>query len=224
MDRGGVSVLGEGEPLQLPGRLQMGSALVLCCPRGMARQRTRSPRFAWSPGGEAQPATRQKMTTLVRPVEKADSESWLCMRQALWPESSVDEHEREIEQFFSGRANEPLAVLIADDPTSRPVGVVELSIRPYAEGCRTNRVAYLEGWFVVPEARRQGVGRALVEAAERWARTQGCSELASDTRPDNSVSIAAHRAVGFADAGLVQCYRKTCESASAYSRGSDAYR
>jgi aminoglycoside 6'-N-acetyltransferase I len=130
------------------------------------------------------------------------------MREALWPDGSAAEHAREIEQFFSGESSEPLAVLIAEDSERRTVGIVELSIRPGAEGCRTTPVAYLEGWFVEPKSRRQGVGRALVRAAEKWARAQGSRELASDTQPDNAVGIAAHRALGFSDAGIVRCYRK----------------
>lgn len=88
------------------------------------------------------------------------------------------------------------------------LGFTEISIRPYAEGCRTNRVAYLEGWFVVPQARNAGVGRALVAGAEDWARSQGCTEFASDADPGNDASTAAHRALGFADVGLVRCFRK----------------
>lgn len=73
---------------------------------------------------------------------------------------------------------------------------------------RTNHVAYLEGWFVKPEARGQGVGRALVAAAEAWARDRGCIEFASDAQPESTGSALAHRAVGFADVGLVRCFRK----------------
>jgi len=80
--------------------------------------------------------------------------------------------------------------------------------RPRLEGCRTRRVAYLEGWFVVPDARPQGVGRALISAAEESGRAQGCTEFASDTRPDNTTSAAAHRALGFSETGLVLCFRK----------------
>ena len=84
----------------------------------------------------------------------------------------------------------------------------ELSIRPYAEGCRTDRVAFLEGWFVRPDARGRGVGRALVAASEEWARSQGCSEFASDAEVDNDASTAAHLALGFRDEGLVRCFSK----------------
>ena len=52
-------------------------------------------------------------------------------------------------------------VLFAEDGDARPTGFVELSLRAYAEGCQSDNVAYVEGWYVVPEARGSGVGRAL---------------------------------------------------------------
>lgn len=55
---------------------------------------------------------------------------------------------------------------------------------------------------------RQGAGRALVAAAEVWAREQGCREFASDTELENTESAAAHRALGFDDAGAIRCFRK----------------
>lgn len=88
------------------------------------------------------------------------------------------------------------------------VGFAEVSVRPYAEGCQTERVGYLEGFFVVPERRRLGVGRQLVGAAEEWARSQGCAEFASDAEATNELSATAHRALGFTDVGLVRCFRK----------------
>ena len=69
-------------------------------------------------------------------------------------------------------------------------------------------MAYLEGWYVSPGARRQGVGGALVEAAMAWGRAQGCTELASDADAANEVSIAAHARLGFEDAGLIRCFRR----------------
>ena len=145
--------------------------------------------------------------TTVRHATPHDRESWVRLRHALWPDGSEAEHREEADRFFGG-PRAPLAVLVAEDPPGVVAGFAELSIRPYAEGCLSDRVGYLEGWFVVPAARGRGVGRQLIAAAEEWARAQGCSEFASDAEADNHVSAAAHRAVGFAEAGLIRCFRK----------------
>src|SRR5437764_278557 len=106
----------------------------------------------------------------VRLARPDDAPAWLHLRHALRPDGSLDEDRAQIDRFFAGEARDPQAVLLAEDATGRIVGLAELSIRPHAEGCRTNRVAYLDGWFVVPAARGRGVSRALVSAAEQWAR------------------------------------------------------
>jgi aminoglycoside 6'-N-acetyltransferase I len=144
----------------------------------------------------------------VRSATARDASAWLGLRHALWPEGSAAEHREEIDRFFRGEATDPLAVLLAEDATGQAVGLAELSIRPHAEGCHSDRVAYLEGWFVVPDARGCGVGQALVAVAEEWGRSKGCREFASDTQSGNAVSAAAHRALGFREVGLVRCFRK----------------
>lgn len=144
----------------------------------------------------------------VRPAKPSDAAAWLQLRHALWPEGSEGEHREAIDRFFVGDAREPLVVLLAENGAGCPIGLAELSIRAHAEGCRGDRVAYLEGWFVAPKARGRGVGRALIVAAEEWGRSRGCREFASDSQADNEVSGAAHRALGFAEVGLVRCFRK----------------
>ncbi|MDQ5857015.1 MAG: GNAT family N-acetyltransferase [Acidobacteriota bacterium] len=151
--------------------------------------------------------------TRVRSVRVDDAPAWLRMREGLWPDE-MGSHATEIEQFFAGTLSMPLAVLIAGDDSEKPVGFAELSIRNYAEDCVTDRVAYLEGWYVVPEARRRGVGRALVAAADEWARSQGCTEFASDALIDNEASAAAHRALGFEETVQIRCFRKQLEPKS----------
>ena len=99
-------------------------------------------------------------------------------------------------------------VLVADDGSHRLIGFAEVSRRAYAEGCGTTPVGFLEGWYVEPAHQRQGVGRALVAAAEDWARSKGCREFASDTRYDNADGAAAHRAIGFTEVEQLRCFRK----------------
>ena len=147
----------------------------------------------------------------VRLATSADAGAWLRMRSALWPEGSESEHRDEIDRFLAGQLSQPLATLLAMSSSGDAVGFLELSIRAYAEDCVTDHVAYLEGWYVVPEARRQGVGTALVRAAEEWARSQGCTEFASDALIDNHVSAAAHRALGFQETVQIRCFRKVLD-------------
>jgi aminoglycoside 6'-N-acetyltransferase I len=144
---------------------------------------------------------------IVRAATERDRDAWLELRCALWAERSRAEHCQEIARFFAGAISEPEGVLLAECD-SRMVGFAELSIRPYAEGCTSDRVAYLEGWYVVPEFRRRKVGAALIAAAESWSRAQGCTELASDTEADNDLSAAAHARCGFEEMALIRCFRK----------------
>ncbi len=155
------------------------------------------------------PRARPEWNVAVREARPEDADAWLALRRALWPQGLEAEHRREIEQFFGGELpRDPWAVLLAEDERGRLVGLAELSLRAHAEGCRSSPVAYLEGWFVAQEARGRGAGRALVAAAESLGRSQGCSEFASDTSADNHAAAAAHRSVGFQDAGPVRCFRK----------------
>lgn len=143
----------------------------------------------------------------VRPVTRQDAPDWLAMRKALWPDDPENSHPQEIEEFLAGRLRMPLQVFVAIDE-SRVVGFAELSIRAYAEGCVTDQVAFLEGWYVEPDVRQRGVGRALVEAAEEWGREQGCREFGSDALLDNHVSAAAHKALGFEEVVQIRCFKK----------------
>jgi aminoglycoside 6'-N-acetyltransferase I len=126
----------------------------------------------------------------------------------LWPDGTLEEHERDAERFLAGDRRVPVEVLIAFDEKDHAIGFVELSIRNIVDSCRTDRVGYLEGWYVIPEARRLGMGAALVAAAERWARGRGCREFASDAALHNEGSHRAHLSLGFTETGRSVNFRK----------------
>jgi aminoglycoside 6'-N-acetyltransferase I len=142
----------------------------------------------------------------IRTARIEDADAWTRMRTALWPDGA-DDHRREIDAYFAGSRHDPAMVLVAE-LDGELAGFAELSLRSHAEGCSTSPVAYLEGWYVSAETRKRGVGRALIEAAEAWGRSQGCTEFASDTEVDNAPSAAAHAALGFEETGVVRCFRK----------------
>ena len=144
----------------------------------------------------------------MRPVQPGDAPDWLRLRRALWP-SDPDTLAEDVRRYFAGERVLPAEVLVAWDERGLAVGLAELSIRSVVEGCEPGGVGFLEGWYVAEDSRRSGVGTLLVRAAEEWARKQGCTEFGSDTEIDNTISIAAHKALGFEETERLVCFRKT---------------
>jgi putative acetyltransferase len=150
----------------------------------------------------------------IRPVYRPDQDEWVRMRTALWPDDGASEHAEEVAAFFANntfRWSESLLswkIFVAERPAGGLCGFVEASIRAHVDGCSTHPVGYVEGWYVDPAVRRQGIGRKLAEAAERWAAMQGCKEMASDAHLMNTVSHAAHKALGFEETERLVHFRK----------------
>lgn len=151
----------------------------------------------------------------VRAATLDDRTTLAQARAALWPDAPVEQHARELARMLRGDgvATLPLQILVAES-AGRVIGFVEVGLRSHADGCDPARpVAFLEGWYVVPEMRRRGVGAALVAAAEEWGRAHGCTEIASDTWIDHDVSQRAHEAVGFSVVDRCVHYRKALHPA-----------
>jgi aminoglycoside 6'-N-acetyltransferase I len=113
----------------------------------------------------------------------------------LWPECSVRDHRLDTGRILKNTAEE--IVFVADRGDAGLAGFVEARMRPYADGCDTSPVGFVEGWFVDADVRRRGFGAKLISAAEVWAISRGCLEIASDTELHNEVSRAAHAGLGF---------------------------
>ena len=145
------------------------------------------------------------MTQPSRPLAPDDLAEWVRMRSAL--HGASDDHEREARDFIEGRFP-PYGVFVVPRADAGLCGYVEVGERPYAEGCDSSPVAYLESWWVDEDMRGRGIGRALVAVAEAWARERGRTEIASDALLDNDVSHAAHQALGFEEVERIVCFRK----------------
>lgn len=141
----------------------------------------------------------------IRPVGDADRAEWRRMVAALFPGATPEEYE---EGMRRARARRDAAVFVADRGDGRLAGYVEVALRAYADGCDTSPVGYLEEWWVDADVRHRGVGGRLVAAAERWARAQGCREMASDALLDNVGSQRAHERLGYAEVERAVRYRK----------------
>ena len=128
------------------------------------------------------------------------------MSEALFPDQPREEIEAGMRE---ARARTDTAVFIAERDDGTPCGFVEVGTRSYAEGCESSPVPYIEAWYVDPDVRRGGVGRALLAAAEDWARSLGYREIASDALLDNVVSHRAHLGSGYSEVERIVVFRKT---------------
>lgn len=129
---------------------------------------------------------------LMRPEEMPEVTE---MMRTLWP--GGDRYDFSDETVFVWARNEGALG-----------GFISFSLRPWAEGCESTPVPYIEGWWVAPDLRQRGVGRMLVAAVEEWCRGEGYVELGSDVELDNTVSLQAHAALGFEPTLRVQYFRK----------------
>jgi aminoglycoside 6'-N-acetyltransferase I len=141
----------------------------------------------------------------IHAAETADRADWIRLRGELWPQLTPEESERQISEML---ANGWCCVL-ASDRSGAAVGLAEAALRhDYVNGCKTSPVAFLEGIYVAPTARRRGVARELVAAIQAWAVEKGCSELASDAGLDNTTSHSMHVALGFEETQRVVYFRR----------------
>lgn len=146
----------------------------------------------------------------IRLITPKDRSEWLRLLLGLHPELREADHVPSIDAYLSGSSIDeliPSAVFVAERPSGRLGGLLELSVRNYSEGCLGD-TPYVESWFVDEDLRGTGIGRALIEAAEQWARERGFSQLASDAVLDNSLSHVAHKALGFEVVERIVVFRK----------------
>lgn len=110
-----------------------------------------------------------------------------------------------VEERFETMLRRPqYAIFVAEDDEGRVISLLTASQRWtlwHAGPC-----ALIEELVVDEPARRRGVGRALIQAALDWARTQGCSEVEVSTEPDNTAARAFYQRLGFESEALLLEY------------------
>jgi aminoglycoside 6'-N-acetyltransferase I len=141
----------------------------------------------------------------IRPYRDTDWNEWLRLNSALFP----DEPHAALEAGMRECRRRPHAeVFVLERADGTLAGFVEAGTRPFADGCDTSPVGFIEAWYVDPDLRRQGHGRALLAAAETWARERGYTEMASDALLENEISHRAHQRAGYVEVERAVRFRK----------------
>jgi len=108
-----------------------------------------------------------------------------------------------VEYYMKSLMDPDKLVLIAEDMEKKPLGyVIVSSVNKWRY--RKVKTGELENMYVVPKARRKGVGRTLVDRVKEWLKTKGLGRLYVSTYANNVQAIAFYQTNGFVDweAGL----------------------
>jgi RimJ/RimL family protein N-acetyltransferase len=138
----------------------------------------------------AEPADASELVTLAAAVGRESGE-WLLTTEAWRP---VADERRYLKAV---RRHPDAAVLVAVDD-DHVVGRLSLARDPHPASAH---VADL-GLMVAASHRRQGIGRALLEAAVTWARRSGVSKLELHVFPWNEPAIQLYESFGFEREGI----------------------
>src|SRR6478672_7682199 len=134
-------------------------------------------------------------------------EAWVCLRQALWPDETLEEHRRNALSLLNRTKN--AVVYLAREEGGDVVAFAEATLRrDYVNGCSTSQLGFLEGFYVEPPDRNRGLARMLCKALEDWAAHPGCIELASDVLLQNALPKIVHEALAIEEAERVVFYTK----------------
>lgn len=142
---------------------------------------------------------------MIRKMRKNDILEVTKLALLLWPDHSFADLQQEFETFH--KLSKMTHFVALED--KQIVGFSQCQIRKdYVEGTNSSPVGYLEGIYVLPQYRHQGLARKLVEACENWSRSKNCEEFASDCELTNQDSFLFHTSVGFEVANRVICFVK----------------
>jgi GNAT superfamily N-acetyltransferase len=107
----------------------------------------------------------------------------------LFPELAVDDPMMAEEKF--NRELLPTTLIAEAGEGPDPTRILGYAYFQILEG-----LAYVRHLVTAPEARRRGVGRALMDAVAEIARAAGCTSWCLNVKPDNTAALALYTAVG----------------------------
>jgi len=139
---------------------------------------------------KAHPSDAAALVELARAVG-AEPQGWL-ITDGGW--RGISEERRYLRAV---RRHSDAAVLVAEGPEGL-VGRLSIARDPHPASRHVADV----GLMVAQSHRRRGIGRALMQAAEEWAREAGVRKLELHVFPHNAAAIALYESLGYEREGL----------------------
>jgi ribosomal protein S18 acetylase RimI-like enzyme len=142
---------------------------------------------------------------LIRPATPDDLPTVLELRLALLREHHRNRVYRRLRPDAEDRARRLFAsqlagtdqVIFLADCSGTTLGILRCVHSTGSPLLYPAHYGYVSSVYVRPEARRQGVLRALLEEAERWCRARGLTEMRLHNAAENAEANESWEALGF---------------------------
>ena len=141
---------------------------------------------------------------VVREARPDDADAVLPLAAALASSFTVDTDA--FHRSFSASLDDANAIVLVAEESSSLVGYL-LGYDHFAFFAN-GRVAGVEEVYVAPERRGQGIGKALMQAFEEWARARSAAQIIVCTRR----AADFYTAIGYEETAL--CFRRVLRSQS----------
>jgi ribosomal protein S18 acetylase RimI-like enzyme len=128
-----------------------------------------------------------------------DAIAWLAER--FYREEGFDTTTDELRANAAALIGSPTALVLVARTDGAPVG---FAITTTSFGLEHGLIAELEDLYVLPEARRRGAARRLIDRSRTWAEAAGCAELEVVIDPAGDARHGLrdfYTALGFEDLG-----------------------
>ena len=124
-----------------------------------------------------------------------DFEALLKMSQKLWTDFEESALKSLLKENIQLEKNK---ILMAKTVEGESIGFSFFSIRTdYVEGATQSPTGYLEGIFIEPDYRKNGIAKEFLRLGESWCKEKGCVQMGSDTWLTHKESRAFHKKLGF---------------------------
>lgn len=142
---------------------------------------------------------------MIRPATPDDLDAVVALRLALLHEHRDNPIYGRLRHDAPARARRLFAqqlesaheIILLADRRGEAIGILRCVHSGGAPLLLPNAYGYLASVYVRPEARRSGVLRQLLDAAETWCRNRGLTELRLHNAADSETSNAVWDALGF---------------------------
>jgi ribosomal protein S18 acetylase RimI-like enzyme len=118
--------------------------------------------------------------------------------------ATASDAEKVMRRFLADLSSSPHSCLFVAEVDRKIVGFLSGELREGSPAFSPKTWATIEDVYVTPDHRSSGIGHALFEACQRWAREKGADGVSLQVAADNTRARKFYEELGFREVSVYQ--------------------